>query len=129
MNTSEAKRSLKKAGFYIARVMAGHRIELWTNGTLEIRIGQSSTLAPADVSKVRAMLRAAIPEKKNYLTARQAVLHARVRALIDFHEVPRGSTGTIDELYATGFTVKWDLDKSLRDGFDARTELQFLERI
>lgn len=129
MRTAEARRALKKAGFYIARVMPGINLEVWTNGRAEIRLGQSPTLGSPEAAKIRTMLRDAIPEKKTVFSPRQATMHTRVRALIDFQEVPNGTTGTIDEVYATGFMVKWDLPQSLRDGFDAKTEMQFLERI
>lgn len=72
----------------------------------------------------------------------------RVRSLIPFSGVPRGTEGVIDEDYGTGVMVAWDLPGSnlpkdyraydgvpsiksriLRDGFDKETELQFLEVI
>jgi len=70
----------------------------------------------------------------------------RVRSLVDFAGVPRGTEGVIDEDYGTGLTVAWDLPDRplppgyreydgrptiqtglLRDGFDKVRELHFLE--
>ncbi len=72
----------------------------------------------------------------------------RVRSLVDFAGVPRGTEGVIDEDYGTGITVAWDLPDQplppgyrdydgrpaiqtgmLRDGFDKVRELQFLEAV
>jgi hypothetical protein len=70
----------------------------------------------------------------------------RVRTLRDFANVPKGTEGVIDEDYGSGIMIAWDLpdqplpsgysqydgrpaiqSRILRDGFDKREELQFLE--
>ena len=70
----------------------------------------------------------------------------RVRSLVDFSGVPKGTEGIIDEDYVTGVTVAWDLPEQplppgyfeydgrpaiqsglLRDGFDKERDLDFLE--
>jgi len=72
----------------------------------------------------------------------------RVRSLADFAGVPRGTEGILDEDYGSGITIAWDLPERplppgyreydgrpliqtgiLRDGFDKRTELHFLEPV
>lgn len=76
----------------------------------------------------------------------QAQLGVRVRSLVDFSGVPKGTEGVIDKDYGTGVTIAWDLPDRplppgyrqydgkpmiqtgiLRDGFDKERELQFLE--
>ncbi len=76
----------------------------------------------------------------------EATVGTRVRSLVDFAGVPRGTEGVVDEDYATGVMVAWDLpDRPLpagyarydgrpavatgrvRDGFDKGTELRYLE--
>lgn len=43
---------------------------------------------------------------------------ARVASRIDFAGVPAGTRGVIDELYASGFMVAWDLaDRPLPAGY------------
>jgi hypothetical protein len=63
----------------------------------------------------------------------QIKLGRKVKSLVDFCNVPKGTTGTIDEDYGTGIMVRWDLDngywKPLRDGFDKESELHYLEII
>ncbi len=70
----------------------------------------------------------------------------RVRSLVDFAGVPRGTEGVIDEDYGSGITIAWDLPDRplppgyqaydgrpaiqtgiLRDGFDKVWDLEFLE--
>ena len=69
----------------------------------------------------------------------------RVRAAITFSGVPKGTEGVIDEHYKSGVMVAWDLSDRplpagytvytpkagaagiLRDGFDTKRELRFLE--
>ena len=79
-----------------------------------------------------------------------AEIGKRVRSLKDFDSVPKGTEGVIDEDYGTGIMVAWDLDHYpipkgyrefdkntpigekpylLRDGFDKKWELEFLEVI
>jgi len=72
----------------------------------------------------------------------------RVRSLVPFSGVPKGTEGVIDEDYGTGLMVAWDLLGSplpqgyrvydgrpavasgiLRDGFDKARELHFLEEV
>lgn len=53
----------------------------------------------------------------------------RVRTLVAFFNVPKGSEGVIDEDYQTGVMVRWDLPHKIRDGFDKETELHFLEKV
>jgi len=70
-----------------------------------------------------------------------------VRTLVDFPGVPKGTLGVVDEDYGSGIMVAWNLSERplppnytryngvpacvpgspLRDGFDKRTELHFLE--
>ena len=76
----------------------------------------------------------------------EARVGTRVRSLVDFSGVPKGTEGILDEDYVTGVTVAWDLpdqplpagyrqydgrpaiqSRLLRDGFDKETELQYLE--
>lgn len=76
----------------------------------------------------------------------EARVGLRVRSLVDFSGVPKGTEGVIDELYSTGFMVAWDLPDRplppgyrshdgkpavrtglLRDGFDEQKEGHFLE--
>lgn len=73
---------------------------------------------------------------------------SRIRSLVNFSGVPKGTQGVIDEDYGSGFMVAWDLPKRplpigyshydevpairsgiLRDGFDKNTELHFLEEL
>ena len=76
-------------------------------------------------------------------------LGTKVKTLVDWSGVPKGSVGYIVEDYGTGFTVAWDLDEKpyphelsfeevakmyavnykcpLRDGFDKDKEMQYLE--
>jgi len=75
----------------------------------------------------------------------QVKVGLRVRTVQEFSLVPRGTLGVIDEMYATGCMVAWDLPSNplpagyakyeglsaiqsgiLRDGFDYESELQFL---
>jgi hypothetical protein len=72
----------------------------------------------------------------------------RVKSLVEFSGVPAGSQGVVDEDYGTGFMVAWDLPGHplpagyttyegvpviqsgiTRDGFDKKTELQYLEAV
>jgi hypothetical protein len=77
----------------------------------------------------------------------EAIVGTKVKSLVDFSGVPKGTTGIIDEDYNTGVMVAWDLPdqplplnyrfynnkpafcsgQPLRDGFDKKTELHFLE--
>jgi hypothetical protein len=77
-----------------------------------------------------------------------AIIGRRVRSLIQFSGVPKGTEGVIDEDYRTGVTVAWDLPTQplpsgyrvydgrsaiqsgiLRDGFDKTRDLEFLELV
>jgi hypothetical protein len=65
---------------------------------------------------------------------KEAKIGTKVRSLVEFADVPKGTTGTIDEDYGKGVMVAWELDKwpkdrPLRDGFDKKDELVFLEVI
>ncbi len=76
----------------------------------------------------------------------QIALGRRIRTLVDFSGVPRGTQGVIDEDYGTGVMVAWDLPDRplppgyhvhdgraaafhglLRDGFNKERELRHLE--
>lgn len=60
----------------------------------------------------------------------QVTVGARVKTLVDFFGLPCGSEGVIVEDYDTGVTVRWQLKLGrtpLEDGFDKKTELQYLE--
>lgn len=76
----------------------------------------------------------------------QAIVGTRVRSLVDFSGVPKGTEGVIDHDYITGVMIAWNLPESplpngykiydgrpaiasgiLRDGFDKKTELHLLE--
>ena len=80
------------------------------------------------------------------MTREQAQVGTRIRSLVPFAGVPRGTEGVIDEDYGTGVMVAWDLPSArlsvgyreydgrpavvsriLRDGFDKETELHLLE--
>jgi len=44
----------------------------------------------------------------------------RVRSLVDFSRVPKGTEGVIDQDYGTGIMVAWDLpDRPLPEGYSA----------
>ena len=76
---------------------------------------------------------------------RNFAVGTRVRATIDFSGVPKGTEGVIDQHYKAGVMVAWDLPDRplpagytvytpqagaagiLRDGFDTKRELRFLE--
>jgi len=57
----------------------------------------------------------------------------QVRVLREFYLVPSGSRGIISEEYDTGYMVDWDKRDVgydyLRDGFNKKTELHYLEKI
>jgi len=76
----------------------------------------------------------------------EARVGTRIRTRVDFSGVPQGTQGVIDEDYGTGVMVAWDLPNRplpagyrvhsgrppavtglLRDGFDKRKELGYLE--
>ena len=78
----------------------------------------------------------------------EAIIGARVKALIPFVDVPVGTEGVIDEDYGTGVMVAWDLpgrplpsgyrahdgrsavaSRLLRDGFDKESELDYLRLV
>lgn len=76
-----------------------------------------------------------------------AVVGTRVRSVVVFSGLPRGTEGVIDFDYGFGFMIAWDLPDRplpegyaewdggitfadgglLRDGFDKDTEIGFLE--
>jgi len=77
-----------------------------------------------------------------------ATIGTRVKTLVDFSGVPKGTEGVIDQDYGTGIMVACDLPdrplpagycqfdgrpavatRILRDGFDKKTELHFLEPV
>lgn len=78
----------------------------------------------------------------------EARIGVRVKSLVDFSGVPKGTEGVIDEDYGTGVMVAWDLPDQplpigysihtgkpsfasgiLRDGFNKENELHFLEKV
>lgn len=89
------------------------------------------------------------------MTIDEATVGTRVRSLQAFADVPRGTEAVIDEDYGTGVMIAWDLPdrplpkhgyfehdglwcwsgypqgaglyRLLRDGFDKKRELGFLE--
>ncbi len=80
------------------------------------------------------------------MTIEEAKVGVRIRTKREFSRVPEGTQGVIDEDYVTGVMVAWDLPDSplpsgyrrydgvpmfisniLRDGFDKKTDLEFLE--
>jgi hypothetical protein len=84
------------------------------------------------------------------MTPIEAKVGTRIRSLLGFSGVPKGTEGVIDEDYGPGVTIAWDLPTRplpkgyrrftglfnhpswdrpciLRDGFDKKTELEFLE--
>lgn len=80
------------------------------------------------------------------MKAAQAIVGTRIRTKRDFSGVPIGTQGCIDEDYGSGVMIAWDLPDQplpkgyrehdgspairhglLRDGFDKKTELKFLE--
>lgn len=85
------------------------------------------------------------------MTKFQAKVGVRVKSLVPFSCVPKGTHGIIDEDYHYDVMVAWDIPKGilkrtprfnvedpstwsirtgvLRDGFDKQTELHFLEVI
>jgi len=77
----------------------------------------------------------------------EARIGIRVKALVDFAGVPKGTEGIVDQDYGKGIMVAWDLPNQplpqgyhiydgrwaivsniLRDGFSKENELHFLER-
>jgi hypothetical protein len=131
MNTSEARRLLKKSGFYIAR-MIGNKMEVWTNGKDEMRMGTTSSLmSPADALKLKSIAKRAA-QRPLIFSRRDATIGQRVRTAVEWFKVPKGTTGTIIEDYESGVMVQWDIQhygKPILDGFDMDTELHFLEAI
>lgn len=63
------------------------------------------------------------------MTEDQATVGTRVRTLVEFADVPKGTEGVIDEDYGSGVMVAWRRPRTLRDGFDKKTELDFLQRV
>ena len=82
------------------------------------------------------------------MTIAQAIIGTRVRSTRDFVDVPKGTEGVVVSDYGTGVMVGWHLPDTegalpanwkdfaeawaincpfLRDGFDKRTELHWLE--
>jgi len=80
------------------------------------------------------------------MTAAEIEIGRRVKALLNFADVPKGTEGVIDQDYGTGVMIAWDLPDRplprgymeydgkpvvqtgiLRDGFDKERELRFLE--
>ena len=82
------------------------------------------------------------------MTPEQAIVGTRVRSAREFYDVPKGTEGVVVSDYGTGVMVGWHLPDTegalpanwrdyadrpaiqcpfLRDGFDKRTELHFLE--
>lgn len=78
----------------------------------------------------------------------EAIVGTRIRTLVSFCNVPEGTMGVIDEDYGTGVMIAWNLPEQplpkgyvaydgkpavasgiLRDGFDKKTELYYLEKI
>lgn len=78
----------------------------------------------------------------------EARIGVRVKSLVDFSGVPKGTNGVIDEDYDTGVMIAWDLPSQplpigysfhtgkptvvsgiLRDGFDKENELHLLEKV
>lgn len=62
----------------------------------------------------------------------EALVGAHVKTNVEFSGVPAGTVGVIIEDYGTGVMVQWALQSQpagwpLRDGFDKKTELQFLD--
>lgn len=58
-----------------------------------------------------------------------------VRTNVTFVSVPKGTIGDIDEDYGSGIMVAWRGipsglgNRRLRDGFDKKTELQYLDSV
>jgi hypothetical protein len=81
------------------------------------------------------------------MTKAEANIGTRVRTLMDFAGVPKGTEGVIDQDYKHGVMVAWDLpgrplpagyskysaayvtNRIIRDGFDKDTELHYLELV
>jgi len=83
------------------------------------------------------------------MNEQDAIIGTRVRSLCEFSGVPKGTEGVIDQDYETGIMVAWDKPNPtsaalpegynqfdgrpaiqsniLRDGFDKKAELKFLE--
>lgn len=78
----------------------------------------------------------------------EARIGVRIKSLVDFSGVPKGTEGVIDEDYNTGVMVAWDLldqplpkgysvhtgkpafvSGILRDGFNKENELHYLEKV
>lgn len=131
MKPKEGMRLLKSAGFAVVKTL-GHS-ECWKNGEVELWISKStsgsSTLSIKTIGEIRSAIRASENSSsvRQVFKAHQAAVGVRVKSLVDFFELPAGSEGAIDEDYGTGVFIKWDC--GLRDGFDKKTELRFLEKI
>ena len=80
------------------------------------------------------------------MTAGEAKVGVRIRSLVNFSGIPKGTEGVIDEDYQTGVMIAWDLPDQplpagyriydgrsairsgiLRDGFDKESELDLIE--
>lgn len=80
------------------------------------------------------------------MKASEATIGTRVRTLREWNSVPLGTEAVIDEDYGSGVMVAWNLPEQplpegyrehdgtpviqsglLRDGFDKKSELKFLE--
>jgi hypothetical protein len=78
----------------------------------------------------------------------EARIGVRVKSLVDFAEVPKGTEGVVDEDYGTGVKVAWDLYEQplprgylvydgkpafvsgiLRYSFDKRKDLHYLGKV
>jgi len=87
-------------------------------------------------------------ERKEVMKIDEAIVGTRVKTLVNFSGVPKGTEGVIDQDYGKGIMVAWDLPDRplpegycqfdgrpsvvtgiLRDGFDKKSELHFLEPI
>lgn len=87
-------------------------------------------------------------EKQKVMKINEAIVGTKVKSLIDFSNVPKGTCGIIDKDYGTGVMVAWDLPDQplpkgysipigkpyiitgiLRDGFDKKEELHFLKKV
>lgn len=131
MKPAEVIDLLKSNGFSFER--RGSKLFASKNGIVT-RVNESNSTAPYQREAISSLIRRANRINPPKITARlrhdQIKLGLKVKSRIEFVNVPKGSTGVVDELYDTGFMVRWNLPHLLnpiRDGFDTHRELIFLE--
>lgn len=100
-----------------------------------------------DLLRTSSIFKGELSGKGECPTCLISQIGTRVRSLVDFSDVPKGTEGIVDEQYSGGFMVAWDLPDSplpkgyavydgrpaivsriLRDGFSFE-DAKYLERV